>query len=74
MSRLLRNLELSWAGTTSDMGTTNSKTNRRFRARSFGDGETGWGVFDVKRDRFLKDREVSRLTPDQIREPVEQIH
>jgi len=43
---------------------------RRFiaRARSFQDGGTGWGVWDKRNNRFLKDREIAALSDDEITE------
>lgn len=40
---------------------------KRFRARSL-DGSTGWGVWDMRTERFLKDKEVAELTLEQIEE------
>ena len=62
MSKLKRNLKIVWnEGTGPDSG------RRRFHAKSL-DGGTGWGVWDQKGKRFLKDREVAALSTEQIRE------
>lgn len=34
---------------------------KRYRARGFGLGAS-WGVWDMKRGRYLKDREVAKLS------------
>ena len=40
----------------------------RFVPRGFGGGGTGWGVWDQKDSRFLKDREVKRMSAAQLDE------
>lgn len=71
---LKRNLEIIWAETTGPMAVeTSGRTaipHRRYIARAFSGGGSGWGVYDIKENRFLKDREVSRLSVDDIRMPA----
>jgi hypothetical protein len=38
---------------------------KRFIPRSL-DGGSGWGVFDRQRDRFLSNKEVKRIGPDDL--------
>ncbi len=63
MSALKRNLNAIFTETSNggDKG-------RRYVARSL-DGGTGWGVFDRRSERFLKNREVAALDADTLREP-----
>ena len=72
MSAMKRNLQIVWDETTniiSDGGDGEGAPwgGRRYIARSL-DGGTGWGVWDSKQDRFLKDREVRVLSEKKIRE------
>lgn len=62
MSALKHNLRIVW-----NEATGQESRSRRFLARSL-NGGTGWGVWDQKRDRFLKDREVAALSPEELRE------
>lgn len=62
MSKLKRNLKIVW-----NEGTGPESAMRRFHAKSL-DGGTGWGVWDQKDKRFLKDTEVAALSAEQIRE------
>lgn len=62
MSAYKRNMKIVWTETTDGRGEA-----RRFFARSL-TGGTAWGVFDAKRDRFLKDGEIAALAPEAIRE------
>lgn len=59
MSAMKRNLDIVW----------NNNRPSRYIPRSL-DGGTGWGVWDDKEKRFLKDREVRSLSPDNLRETV----
>ena len=63
MSKLKRNLDLIWSEATGQ-----ASRSRRYRAKSL-DGGTGWGVWDERERRFLKDREVAAKTAEQLREP-----
>jgi hypothetical protein len=67
VSKLKRNLKIIWDDTTRGAPWEDSSAaTRRFIAKSL-DGGTGWGIWDKSANRFLKDREVAALTPDQCR-------
>lgn len=59
---LKRNLKIVW-----DEATGPDAKRRRYLARAL-NGGPGWGVYDQKRDEFLKDRQVASLSPEQLRE------
>lgn len=50
-----------------DETTNGGHGGRRYIAKSL-DGGTGWGVWDRKKERFLKDREVRAIPEEQVRE------
>jgi len=60
---LKRNLKIVW-----DEATGPESGRRRFLAQAL-NGGPGWQVFDQKKDRFLKNKKVARMTPEEIREP-----
>lgn len=64
MSKLKRNLDVIFAETTNNGG-----DGRRYVAKAFSDHGPGWGVYDRRTSRFLKDREVAALSLDQARQP-----
>lgn len=66
---LKRNLQIVWRETTSSDPGKQLGMDRRFIARSL-DGGPGWGVWDRRNQRFLKDREVAKRSEDEIREPL----
>jgi hypothetical protein len=67
MSALKRNLKIIYNETTAPLaGGVVAHPNRRYVARAFGSG-TGWGVWDVRAQRYLRDEEVRVLTEEQIR-------
>ncbi len=82
MSKLKRNYSIVWEETThgADMAPAE---NRRYVALAhshFVDGEShvfmrqpvnySWGIYDLKDERFLRDREVRKLSEAEIREPL----
>ena len=69
MTNLKRNLDIIWDETTF-AGAVGQTIDRRYVARAFSSRGPGWGVYDIKEARFLDDKEVKALTPEQIREPL----
>ena len=68
MSKLKRNLKIVFDETAARaVDTIHPSACRRYHAKSL-DGGAGWGVFDKKLGRFLKDREVAALTDSALRE------
>jgi hypothetical protein len=63
MSGLKRKLDLVFYETSNG-----GHVGRRYIAKSL-DGGTGWGVYDRREGRFLKDREVSALDEEMLRQP-----
>ena len=62
MSVLKRNLDIVFKETTNG-----NDEGRRYIAKSL-DGGTGWGVFDRRTKRFLKDREISQISAHDLRQ------
>lgn len=62
VSNIKRRLDIIFDETTNGNG-----HDRRYIARSL-DGGPGWGVWDMRTARFLRDREVSKLSIEQCRE------
>lgn len=68
MSRFKKNLKRIWDETTVPIGQEHPGTARRYTALSYGNGGLGWGVYDEKEKRYLKDNEIAALTKTQITE------
>ena len=68
MSGLKKNLRIVWGETTHAPVGPRDETPRRFVVRAFSDAGPGWGVWDKKRERFLKNREVAALSVDAVRQ------
>jgi hypothetical protein len=62
MSNIRRRLDIIFDETTNGNG-----FDRRYIARSL-DGGPGWGVWDMRNERFLLDKEISKLSIEQCRE------
>jgi hypothetical protein len=62
MSNFDRRLDIVFNETTNGRG-----MDRRYIAKSL-DGGPGWGVWDMRRGRFLRDEEVKKLSIDNLRE------
>ncbi len=71
MSAFKRNLRRIWDETGTPIGSPRPCDNslvRRYVVRGYSQDGTGWGVWDKRRERYLKDREVAVLTSEQIEE------
>lgn len=67
---LKRNLQIVWDETAAPIGGKHPNPARRYIAKAFSSGSPGWGVYDRKCTRFLKDREVGLLDLVALRQPM----
>ena len=65
-----RNLRIIFDETTTTPHLQTLGGNRRYVAKAFSSAGPGWGIYDRKAERFLKDSEVGKLSLEAIRQPL----